>query len=218
RFLRTKIFGICRQVFRAKGEKFVQLGIIDDPGDIFYFTTDEIMALIEGRMVSENHRPVIENRKLEFSKFDQTPPPPDRFLSNGVVGLFASYPQVLSSSDLLASERRISDDPNLLYGISCCPGQIEGKVQVIKKVEDAAQLNGDILVAERTDPGWVPLYPSCSGILIERGSLLSHSAVVARELGIPTIVGVDGGLLTKLKTGDTVRVDATKGEIHIVRE
>jgi rifampicin phosphotransferase len=218
RFLRTKIFGICRQVFRAKGQKFCELGIIDQPNDIFYFTTDEIMALIEGRMVTDEYRPIIETRKNNFMEFDKTPPPPDRFLSKGAVGVFARYPQVLSSSDLLASERKISDDPNLLYGISCCPGQIEGRVQVVKKVEDASQLNGDILVTERTDPGWVPLYPSCSGILIERGSLLSHSAVVARELGIPTIVGVDGGLLTKLVTGDKVKVDATKGEIYIVRE
>ena len=62
----------------------------------------------------------------------------------------------------------------------------------------------------------MPLYPSCSGLLIERGSLLSHSAVVARELGLPTIVGISGGLMTRLKTGQKVRVDAAKGEVRIL--
>jgi phosphohistidine swiveling domain-containing protein len=87
-----------------------------------------------------------------------------------------------------------------------------------KEFADAEGLNGDILVTERTDPGWVPLYPSCSGLLIERGSLLSHSAVVARELGLPTIIGVNGGLMSKLKTGDRVRIDASTGVIQILRE
>ncbi|MBK7891257.1 MAG: hypothetical protein IPJ84_10545 [Bdellovibrionales bacterium] len=81
-------------------------------------------------------------------------------------------------------------------------------------MKDAEGINGEILVTERTDPGWVPLYPSCSGLLIERGSLLSHSAVVARELGLPTIVGISGGLMRKLKTGDRVRIDGAKGEMR----
>ncbi|MGH7323969.1 MAG: PEP-utilizing enzyme, partial [Candidatus Rokuibacteriota bacterium] len=77
-------------------------------------------------------------------------------------------------------------------------------------------LRGQILVAERTDPGWVPLYPSCSGLLVERGSPLSHSAVVARELGLPTIVGISGGLLHKLETGCRVRMDGGTGEVRIL--
>jgi pyruvate,water dikinase len=85
-------------------------------------------------------------------------------------------------------------------------------------MKDAEGIAGEILVTERTDPGWVPLYPSCSGLLIERGSLLSHSAVVARELGLPTIVGISGGLMKKLKTGDRVRVDGAKGEVRILQE
>ncbi len=94
--------------------------------------------------------------------------------------------------------------------------QIEGEVLVAHDIKDTEKLDGQILVTSRTDPGWVPLYPSSSGLLIERGSLLSHSAVVARELGLPTIVGVDGGLMDRLKTGMKVRVDAGKGEIRIL--
>ena len=68
------------------------------------------------------------------------------------------------------------------------------------KIDDAKNLNGEILVTKRTDPGWVPLFPNCRGIIVERGSLLSHSAVIARELGVPTIVGVPGGLISKLES------------------
>ncbi|HEX8255625.1 MAG TPA: PEP-utilizing enzyme [Thermoanaerobaculia bacterium] len=78
------------------------------------------------------------------------------------------------------------------------------------------RLNGEILVAERTDPGWVPLYPSISGLLIERGSILSHSAIVAREMGIPTIVGIRG-LTSIVKTGDVVTMDGSTGVVSGVR-
>jgi pyruvate,water dikinase len=76
------------------------------------------------------------------------------------------------------------------------------------KGANLACLDGEILVAERTDPGWVPLYPSVSGLLIERGSILSHSAIVAREMGIPTIVGITGlvGTLKMDGGAGTVRV------------
>ena len=118
--------------------------------------------------------------------------------------------------DLLRDLLPQSTDPNVLYGTPCCPGIVEGIVRVAHGAKDAEGLAGEILVTSRTDPGWVPLYPSCSGLLIERGSLLSHSAVVARELGLPTIVGISGGLLLKLKTGQRVRMDAGKGEIRIL--
>ena len=78
-------------------------------------------------------------------------------------------------------------------------------------------LSGEILVAERTDPGWVPLYPAVSGILIERGSILSHSAVVAREMGIPTIVGITG-LVNTLSTGQRVKMDGRAGTVEIVSD
>ena len=75
-------------------------------------------------------------------------------------------------------------------------------------------LEGEILVAARTDPGWVPLYPAVSGILIERGSILSHSAIVAREMGIPTIVGIPN-LLTTLQDGQTVTMDGKTGIVTV---
>lgn len=214
RFARTKVFGVARNIIRAMGLKLFELGVLRNERDVFYLTIEELIAFNEGRTVTLNVAELTAIRKREFAQFDKSPPPPDRFLLEGAVAISLPYAQVLSELDLLRSERPKSDDPNVLIGTPCCPGIVEGVVRVVKEMKDAEGINGDILVTERTDPGWVPLYPSCSGLLIERGSLLSHSAVVARELGLPTIVGISGGLLKKLKTGDRVRVDGAKGEVR----
>lgn len=215
RFARTKIFGVSRHLFRAMGRKLTALGALGGEHDIFYLTVEEITAYIEGRALTGDLKPLVDARKHEFQIYRDTPPPPDRFISLGAAGASMNHMAVLAEGDLLRSLSE-SDDPNVLKGTPCCPGVIEGVVRVVNNVKDAEGINGEILVTARTDPGWVPLYPSCSGLLIERGSLLSHSAVVARELGLPTIVGVNGGLMTKLKTGQRVRIDAGKGEIHIL--
>ena len=91
---------------------------------------------------------------------------------------------------------------------------------MIKRIEDPTTETlepGEILLCYRTDPGWAPLFPNASAILVERGSLLSHSAVVARELGIPTIVAIPE-VMNRLNTGQTVRVNATDGIVEIIGE
>ncbi len=216
RFARTKIFGVSRHLFRAMGEKLTQLGFLETRQDVFYLTVEEIVAFIEGRAVSLELKQIVAIRKAEYATFDKTVAPPDRMVTMGALGAAARFPSVMAEGDLLRN-LLVSDDPDVLMGTPCCPGIIEGVVRVVHSAKDAQGIDGEILVTGRTDPGWVPIYPSCSGLLIERGSLLSHSAVVARELGLPTIVGVNGGLMTRLKTGDRVRVDAGKGEIRILR-
>lgn len=216
RLLRTNIFGIVRRIFKAMGHKFYELKLIDHPMDIFYITIDELVAYQEGRSLEVDFKELSRLRKKQFDEFRKTPQPPDRFYTQGTVGVNLNYIQIIAEQDLLADEAPKSDDPNILIGTPCSPGIVEGIVRVVRESQDAEGLNGEIMVSERTDPGWVPLFPSTSGLLIERGSLLSHSAVVARELGIPTIVGVHGGLMKKLKTGMRVRMDASKGEIKIL--
>jgi pyruvate,water dikinase len=184
--------------------------------DVFYLSIEEIIAYQEGRSFEVSFKALTQTRKAQFEEYRKTPQPPDRFVTEGAASLNFLFPQVLADQDLLATELPVSDDPKILIGTPCSPGIVEGVVRVVREAEDAEGLNGEIMVSERTDPGWVPLFPSTSGLLIERGSLLSHSAVVARELGIPTIVGVQGGLMKKLKTGMRVRMDASKGEIRIL--
>lgn len=217
RFLRTKIFGITRHLMRGIGHNFYELKLLNEPKHIFYLKIDEIRGIVEGRSLGDDYAALAQSRFDLFAQYRKTPNPPDRFMTKGAVGPFNYFPSVISQLDLLKGFG-ISDDPNTLIGTPCCPGVVEGVVRVAKEFADAEGLNGDILVTERTDPGWVPLYPSCSGLLIERGSLLSHSAVVARELGLPTIIGVNGGLMSKLKTGDRVRIDASTGVITILRD
>jgi pyruvate,water dikinase len=85
----------------------------------------------------------------------------------------------------------------------------------VKSVDGTGSLGGDILVAERTDPGWVFLFPSASGILVERGSPLSHSAIVAREMGKPIIVNIPG-LTRRVKTGDELHMDGGQGSVRLI--
>eukprot|EP00118_Oscarella_pearsei_P005272 m.24046 g.24046 ORF g.24046 m.24046 type:complete len:980 (+) comp28565_c0_seq3:186-3125(+) len=217
RFARTKLWGILRSLFRAIGENLKKLGLIDDRQDVFYLTIEELFAFADGRSVTNNLRGLTSVRKEEIEGYKKALPPPERFMTRGAAGCYMHFPAILEDLDLLKElEAQASSDPNVLFGTACCPGVIHGKVRVAKTIEEARGMNGEILVTARTDPGWVPLYPICSGLLIERGSLLSHSAVVARELGLPTVVGISGGLMKRLKTGMTVHVDAGKGKITIV--
>ncbi len=216
RFDRTKSYGLVRHLMRAVGANFVKLGLLDDEFDVFFLTVEEIIAFVEGRLPTHSLRDLVRIRRPAFEEYKRTPSPPDRFVTYGAVGLSEAYPAVLDGGDLLRELESKSQDPNFLYGTPCCPGVVEGVVRVAHELKDTENLQGEILVTSRTDPGWVPLYPSCSGLLIERGSLLSHSAVVARELGLPTIVGISGGLMKRLKTGQRVRIDAGKGEVRIL--
>ena len=99
-----------------------------------------------------------------------------------------------------------------LKGIGCCPGIVRGPVRVITDPRNIVLKAGEILVAERTDPGWIMLFPASAGILVERGSLLSHSAIVAREMGIPAVVSITG-ITRILKDGDWVEFDGSSGVI-----
>ena len=100
-----------------------------------------------------------------------------------------------------------------LVGIGCCAGLVRGRVRVVTDPRSDRLERGEILVAERTDPGWVMLFPAAAGILVERGSLLSHSAIVAREMGIPAVVSLSG-LTRWLSTGDLVEFDGASGVVR----
>ena len=110
-----------------------------------------------------------------------------------------------------------SDSPdeseNVRKGQACSPGVVRGPVRVVTDPRNATIKSGDILVAERTDPGWVTIFPLVKGVIMERGSLLSHSAIVARELGLPAVVGVEDACRW-LQDGDWVELNGTSGHIR----
>jgi pyruvate,water dikinase len=105
--------------------------------------------------------------------------------------------------------------PGALAGSGVSAGLVAGRARVILRLEDANLDKGDILVAPFTDPGWTPLFPLAAGLVTEVGGLMTHGAVVAREYGIPAVVGVEGA--TRLiKDGQSIRVDGSQGWVEIL--
>lgn len=206
RFARTRGFGMVRDIFCALGRNFYSEGLLDEPRDIFYLKKEEIFDFIQGTSVQQDLRPLITLRKKEFAAY-AAPATAERI---------PSYGMVYHGNDFRhsAAARQISGD---LKGIGCCAGQVKARIRVVHDPNEVSDLNGDILVTSSTDPGWVTLFPTASAILVERGSLLSHSAIVSREMGKPCIVGITG-LLGRVKTGDLVEMDGSTGEIKIVNE
>lgn len=207
RYERTRAFGIVREIFSNIGNQFYAEGIIENPRDIFYLTKDEIFAFIEGTSVTPNIKALIQLRQVEFKGYKEKDAPSERF---------ATYGPVYHANDFYSTGKleKIEGD---LKGIGCCPGRVRGIVKVVMNPEEVNSMDGCILVTSSTDPGWVTLFPSASAIIVERGSLLSHSAIVSREMGIPCIVGVTG-LLKTLHSGDEIEMDGSTGEIKIIQQ
>ncbi len=208
RYERTRAFGIVREIFSHLGKRFYAEGVTAHARDIFYLTKEEIFAFVEGTAVTQNLQPLVALRKEEFEAYQQLPVPSERF---------ATYGMVYHANDFFSTPFQVTETTaGQLKGIGCCPGRVRAKVRVVRHPSEVTSMNGDILVTSSTDPGWVTLFPSAAGIIVERGSLLSHSAIVSREMGKPCIVSVTG-LLKTLKTGDEIEMDGSTGEIRLLK-
>ena len=163
RFARTRIFGLLREILREIGVDFAHENVLDEADDIFYLTIDEVWDFVKGTAVTTDLRGLAHLRQAEFEGYRQeTTTPDDRFNTYGMAyhrNLFQNH----------NAETAQSTD-GMLRGIGCCPGVVTGSVKVLCDPTNHVNLSGEILVAERTDPGWVPLFPAVSGILVERGS------------------------------------------------
>ena len=201
RFERTRGFGVVRRLFTALGQRLHRDGQLDHPRDVFYLELDEIRAL---RHASTTElRPRIAERQATFAAYRKQAPPQPRF---------CTYGNEFTDADIYATDK-LTPASAELRGTGCCPGRVRGRVRVITDPTTVDSLRGDILVTTSTDPGWVTLFPTAAALLVERGSLLSHSAIVAREMGIPCVVAIDG-LLHTLRTGDTVELDGSSGWVR----
>jgi pyruvate,water dikinase len=207
RFERTRVFGVVRRVFVALGNRLAAAGRIDAPRDVFYLTIDELLAAAAGATLDLG--PLVASRRAEFEAYERMPAPPDRFETRGEPTLVfgAESAEVPTGAD--ATRTPVMGE---LRGTGCCPGVVRERVRVVRDPRDARDVTGKILVAERTDPGWTLLFPAVRGLLVQRGSLLSHSAIVAREMGLPCVVGV-AGLLDTLRDGELVEMDGASGRI-----
>lgn len=205
RYARTRGFGMVRRIFVAMGEVFFSEGLIDDPRDIFWLKQEEIFDMIQGASEMNELRPLISTRKSQYAVYARAENA-ERIVTRGIVYLGNSFrTETVQTTDVKDS----------LKGIGCCPGRVRAHIRVVSDPHSVTSLNGDILVTSSTDPGWVTLFPSASAILVERGSLLSHSAIVSREMGKPCIVGITG-LLQHVKNGDLVEMDGSTGIIYLI--
>ena len=207
RFERTLLFGRVRELFLRIGFILTSMNVIEEKRDIFYLEVDEILFYIDGKSTTNNLKELIKIRKEQYMKYNDVMPD-ERFYSYGAVNVGNTFKREEKQ------EETTKEAKAELKGIGASPGKVTGKVRIIKNPANAKLEQGEILVAEYTDPGWIMLFPAASGILVERGSLLSHSAIVSRELGIPAVVGISG-LIDSLKDGDEVELDGTTGVINI---
>jgi phosphohistidine swiveling domain-containing protein len=203
RFERTRVFGRARQILLELGKRFAAIECIDAPRDVFYLELDEVLGFVEGRVTTTNLKGLVALRKAEFAGWQELPAPADRFETRGIIYKGHSF-----------GAEQVAAQPtgDSLQGLGCCPGIVRGPVRVVRDPRGAAVRHGEIIVAERTDPGWVMIFPAAAGLLVERGSLLSHSAIVARELGLPTIVSIPG-VTAWLDDGDWVVMDGASGVV-----
>ena len=208
RFERTRVFGRARRLAVAMGERLAEAGRMDSAKDVFWLEVEELLSLARGADLATDVPALVAARRAEFDGYRAVPPPPSRFTTRGPVGTSTLVPSA-SRAAVASGEVRT--------GLGCCAGVVEGVVRVVRDPRGVELAPGTVLVAERTDPGWILLFPACTGLVVERGSLLSHSAIVARELGIPAAVAVPGATAW-LRDGDRVRLDGAAGVVERLAE
>jgi pyruvate,water dikinase len=204
RFERTRLFGRARLIFLELGCKFQAQGFLADARDIFYLTVEEVLSLVEGTAVTTDFKSLVTLRRAEFEAYQNQPFPPNRFETRGI-----PY-QGLEFGVHIQNPKSEIVNLKSLRGLGCSPGVVRGRVRIVTDPKTAQLQPGEILVAERTDPGWIMLFPMAAGLLVEYGSLLSHSAIVSRELGLPAIVSLTG-VTHWLKDGEWVEFDGSTG-------
>ena len=203
RFLRTRIFGRVRDLFLAMGGHMHAAGALSNPRDIFWLTTDEVFGWVRGTTVTTNLQGLVTLRHREYEGWREAPEPADRFRTWGPVWANNAFLGKPAAPRVTGS------------GLPACPGRVEGRVV---RVLDPNQ------GATSTGPSWWPTvriglgtaFPRIAALVVERGSL-SHSAVVAREMGIPSVVAVSG-VMDALATGDRIRLDAVAGTIDVLEK
>ena len=187
---------VLRATARRLGELLLQEGSIDAADDVFYLTYEELIADL-----SPDARRVIAERKALFERYSKFTLP----------RWWQGQPVPISSA-----ETHEDSGETTLRGIGASAGVIEGIVEVVTNPDFADVPDDCILVAPTTDPSWVPLMYLSKALVVDIGGELSHAAVVARELGIPCVVGTNHGSRS-LKSGDYCRVDGNAGTVEILR-
>ncbi len=188
---------VYKQALLKEAEQLVQAGVIREQEDIYYLTFEELREVVRTNKLDYH---IISKRKEDYKLYERLTPPR------------------VSTSDgeiITGKYKRENLPAGAIVGLPVSSGVIEGRARVILKMEDADLEDGDILVTAFTDPSWTPLFVSIKGLVTEVGGLMTHGAVIAREYGLPAVVGVENA--TKLiKDGQRIRVHGTEGYVEIL--
>jgi pyruvate,water dikinase len=190
-------YWIIKQALLKEAARLVQKGVLRNKEDIYYLSFEELREAVRTNQLDYG---IIAKRKDEYETYEKLTPP--RIMT--------------SEGEVLSGEYDTGSIPKgALAGIPASSGTIEGRARVVLRMEDAALEEGDILVTPFTDPSWTPVFVSVKGLVTEVGGMMTHGSVVAREYGLPAVVGV--GNATKLiKDGQRIRVNGTEGYVEIL--
>ncbi|MGG4449877.1 phosphoenolpyruvate synthase [Brevibacillus porteri] len=188
---------VYKQALLKEAEQLIEARVIHEKEDIYYLTFEELHEVVRTNKLNDE---IISKRKDDYKFFEKLTPPR----------------VITSDGEIIAGEYKRENLPaNAIVGLPVSSGVIEGRARVILNMEDADLEDGDILVTSFTDPGWTPLFVSIKGLVTEVGGLMTHGAVIAREYGLPAVVGVENAT-TLIKDGQRIRVHGTEGYIEIL--
>nr|WP_312579256.1 phosphoenolpyruvate synthase [Sedimentibacter sp.] len=190
-------YAIYKEALLKEAEQLVEAGLIHEKEDIYYLTFEEFHEVVR---TNELDYQIIRKRQEEYQLYEKLIPPR----------------VITSDGEIIAGKYKPEDFPKeSIAGLAVSSGVTEGRARVILNMEDAKLEDGDILVTSFTDPSWTPLFVSIKGLVTEVGGLMTHGAVIAREYGLPAVVGVENA--TKLiKDGQQIRVHGTEGYVEIL--
>ncbi|WHY55801.1 phosphoenolpyruvate synthase [Peribacillus simplex] len=188
---------VYKQALLKEAEQLLQARVIREKEDIYYLTFEEFYEVVRTNKLDYQ---IISKRKEEYKLYEKLTPPR----------------VITSDGEIIAGEYKRENLPaEAIAGLPVSSGVIEGRARVILNMDDANLEEGDILVTPFTDPSWTPLFVSIKGLVTEVGGLMTHGAVIAREYGLPAVVGVENA--TKIiRDGQRIRVHGTEGYIEII--
>lgn len=192
-----KRFFIYKKALLKEAAVLEKKKLIKAKEDVYYLSFDEFRNAV--RTGSLDYR-IIEERKAAYQHYEKLTPP--RLMTSEGEVIFGEY----NSGHL---------PEGALAGIPVSAGVIEGRARVVLKMEEADIEEGDILVTAFTDPSWTPLFVSVKGLVTEVGGLMTHGAVIAREYGLPAVVGVEHGT-KEIKDGQRIRINGSEGYVKIL--
>ncbi|MFO8085728.1 MAG: PEP/pyruvate-binding domain-containing protein [Desulfobacterales bacterium] len=200
RYCLDKIFYRIRKILISISNTPQFNSLNDIPDSVFFITLPELRAFFSGKTVVDSLHSEIKRRRQTFYQEQDRPPA-------YCIRMNKSSETIMTSADSSAT---------ILSGIPASSGVVEGVARVIRHTDEFHLLKpGEILVAFNTDPGWTPLFMSAAGVIVEMGGILNHCAIVAREYGIPAVVGIEQ-VSRKIETGRKIRLDGNSGVVELL--